>query len=106
MGAYRLSRKAAADVEGIYTYTIEQHGLALARQYLDGLHACFQHLAEHPMLGRRADRIALGVRRHECQSHVVFYVLDESGVNIARVLHARMDAPRQYVEESAGDWQK
>lgn len=27
MGAYRLSRKAAADVEGIYTYTIEQHGL-------------------------------------------------------------------------------
>ena len=24
MGAYRLSRKAAADVEGIYTYTIEQ----------------------------------------------------------------------------------
>lgn len=71
MGAYRLSRKAAADVEG-----------------------------------RRTDRIALGVRRHECQSHVVFYVLDESGVNIARVLHARMDAPRQYVEESAGDWQK
>ena len=58
------------------------------------------------MLGRRADRIALGVRRHECQSHVVFYVLDESGVNIARVLHARMDAPRQHVEENAGDWQK
>lgn len=27
MGAYRLSRKAAADVEGIYTYTIEQHDL-------------------------------------------------------------------------------
>ena len=49
------------------------------------------------MLGRRADRIALGVRRHECRSHVVFYVPDESGVNIARVLHARMDAPRQYV---------
>ena len=106
MGAYRLSRKAAADVEGIYTYTIEQHGLALARQYLDGLHACFQHLAEHPMLGRGADRIAPGVRRHECQSHVVFYVLDKSGVNIARVLHVRMDAPRQYVEETTGDWQK
>ena len=55
MGAYRLSRKAAADVEDIYTYTIEQHGLTLARKYLDGLHACFEHLAEHPMLGRRAE---------------------------------------------------
>ena len=42
----------------------------------------------------------------ECQSHVVFYVPDESGVNIARVLHARMDALGQYVKESAGDWQK
>ena len=39
MDAYRLSLKAAADVEGIYAYTIEQHGLTLARKYLDGL-AC------------------------------------------------------------------
>lgn len=104
MGAYRLSRKAAADVEGIYAYTIEQHGLTLARKYLDGLRACFEHLAEHPLLGRRADRIASGVRRHECQSHVVFYVPNETGVNVARVLHARMDAPLRYLKDSAGDW--
>ena len=93
-------------LKDVYTYTIEQHGLARARKYLDGLHACFEHLAEHPMLGRPADRIAHGVRRHECQSHVVFYVADGSGVNIARVLHARMDAPRRYVRESAADWQR
>ena len=55
------------------------------------------------MLGCGADRIAPGVRRHECQSHVVFYVPDGSGVNIARVLRAKMDAPSQYVKESAGD---
>ena len=58
MGAYRLSRKAASDIEDIYTYTIEQHGLASARKYLNGLHACFELLAEYPMLGRRADQIA------------------------------------------------
>ena len=79
MGAYRLSRKAAADVEGIYTYTLEQHGITQARKYLDVLHACFEHLAEHPLLGRRAERIAAGIRRHECQSHVVFYASDGSG---------------------------
>lgn len=94
MGDYRLSRKAAADIEGIYTYTIEQHGLALARKYLHGLHACFEPLAEHPLLGRRAGQVAPGVRRHECQSHVVFYVPRDAGISIARVLHARMDAPR------------
>ena len=43
MGAYKLSQKAAADVEDIYTYTIEQHGVVLARKYVNGLHACFEH---------------------------------------------------------------
>ena len=106
MGVYRLSRKAAADLDSIYAYTIERHGLALAKKYLNGLQTCFEHLAEHPMLGRRTDRIASGVRRHECQSHVVFYVPDDAGtgVNIARVLHARMDASRRLLTEGGGDW--
>ena len=94
MGAYSLSQKAAADIEGIYACTIEQHGVVLARKYLNSLHACFEHLAEHPMLGRRADQVASGVRRHECQSHVVFYVPGDAGISIARVLHARMDVSR------------
>ena len=65
---------------------------------MNRLHACFEHLQEHPMLGRRADHVAQGVRRYECQSHVVFYVLGDTGVNVARVLHARMDATRRYFE--------
>ena len=96
MGVYSVSRKAASDIEDIYTCTIEQHGLAAARKYLNGLHACFELLAEYPMLGRRADRIAAGVRRHEFQAHVVFYLQREASVRIARVLHARMDVPRRY----------
>lgn len=96
MGVYKLSRKAASDIEDIYTYTIEQHGIASARKYVDGLHSCLELLAEYPMLGRRADRIAPGVRRHEYQAHVVFYERREASVRIARVLHARMDAPRRY----------
>ena len=99
MGGYRLSRKAAADLDDIYTYTIGEHGLTRARQYLNGLHACFEHLAEHPLLGRRVDHIALGARRHECQSHVVFYVRDDAGVSIVRVLHGRMDAARRFARE-------
>ncbi|MCY4658475.1 MAG: type II toxin-antitoxin system RelE/ParE family toxin [Acidobacteria bacterium] len=94
MGAYSLTRKAAADIDGIYTYTIEQHGLAMARKYVNGLRACFEHLAEYPMLGRQAEQIAPDVRRHECQSHVVFYVPGDIGVTIVRVLHARMDVSR------------
>lgn len=102
MGVYRLSRKAAADLDEIYTYTIEEHGLASARKYLDDLHTCFERLAEHPMIGRRADQIALGVRRHECRSHVVFYIPDDAGVSVARVLHARMEVLPRFVVAGNG----
>ena len=98
MGVYRLSRKAAADLDSIYSHTIQQHGLARAREYLNGLHACFEQLAKHPELGRRADRIAALVRRHECQSHVVFYLPSQSGAYVVRVLHGRMDLPQRFSE--------
>ena len=36
MAAYRLSRKAATDLDGIHEYTIANFGLAQARDYLNG----------------------------------------------------------------------
>lgn len=98
MASYRLSRKAADDLDTIYSYTIEQHGLAQAKEYLNLLQRCFEQLADHPGLGRRADRIAPRVRRHECQAHVVFYLPEKAGAYIVRVLHGRMDLPRRYAE--------
>lgn len=74
MASCRLSRKAADDLDTIYTYTIEQHGLAQAKEYLNLLQGCFEKLADLSGLGRRADRIAPSVRRHECQAQVVFYL--------------------------------
>ena len=74
MTAYRLSRKAAADLDGIHEYTIVSFGLARARSYLIGLHEQFGSLAEQPMLGRSVMRLSPKLRRHEYRSHVVFYV--------------------------------
>lgn len=102
MAGYRLSRQAAADLDDIYDYTIEEHGLVSARKHLEALHACFESLAEHPMLGRRAGRVAPGMRRHECRFHVVFYVSDAPGVTIARVLHARMDVLLRFADTGDG----
>ena len=48
MVAYSLSPKAATDLDGIYEYTIVTFGLTQARNYLAGLHECFQVLADNP----------------------------------------------------------
>ena len=92
MAAYSLSSKATIDLAGIYEYSIITFGLAQARKYLSGLHDCFQMLAENPLYGREATELATNLRRLEYQSHVVFYIPEEQGILIVRVLHQSMDA--------------
>ena len=96
MAAYRLTPKAADDLDGIYEYTIVNFGLERARGYLNDLHRRFNNLAGHPALGRGAGQFAPGLRRYTYRSHVVYYMPEDRGVLIVRVLHERMDAPRHF----------
>ena len=93
MVAYRLSSKAAADIEDIYEFTVVRFGLTQARDYIHALEARFENLAQNPRFGRSAEELAPGLRRSEIKAHVIFYVTDQRGVRIVRVLHAQMDAP-------------
>jgi len=94
MAVYSLTTQADADLEGIYEYTIFNFGLAQARNYLDGLRARFDMLAEHPLHGRSDEALAPGLRRSEYESHIVFYMPQDDGILIVRVLHQRMDVGR------------
>lgn len=63
------------------------------------MHERFEDLAHQPMLGRSAGRVAPNLRRYEYRSHVVFYVAENDGVRIVRVLHQSMDVRRQVMDE-------
>lgn len=52
-------------------------------------------LADDPYLGRTCDRVRSGLRRFEVQKHVIFYVVEEGGIFVIRVLHAAM-LPQRY----------
>lgn len=93
MAAYKLSRRASLDLDGIYEYSIAQFGLLQAQFYLHGLEDQFEKLARSPRLGRRANRLRAGLRRFEHESHVVFYHPEADGILILRVLHQSMDHP-------------
>ena len=96
MAAYRLTPRAADDLDGIYEYTIVNFGLERARGYLNDLHRRINDPAENPALGRGAGQLAPGLRRNPYRSHVVFYLPENRGGLIVRVLHERMDAPRHF----------
>ena len=48
MAVYRLTPRAADDLDGIYEYTIVNFGLERARDHLNGLHRRLDDLAERP----------------------------------------------------------
>lgn len=96
MADYRLSGRAATDLEAIAEFTINRFGLKQARQYRDQLKACFENLAENPVMGRRAEQFARGLRRFEHGSHIIFYLPVDDGVLVVRILHARMDASGRF----------
>ena len=91
---YVLSRKADGDVQAIAEFSLQTWGMEQAEEYILGLHATFQMLAEFPDLGRDAGDLRRGYRKIETASHVVFYRKTHSGVLIVRVLHQSMDFSR------------
>lgn len=94
MDKFHLTNRAVTDLSEIADFTIQSFGIEQARFYRDGLNNCFEILAENPQLGRSADELAPDLRRHEHQSHVVFYVPGDTGILIVRILHQRMDFKR------------
>ena len=92
MTAYRLSRKADDDLQGIFRYTRQQHGIARAAAYLTQLEECFLQLADNPGLAQSVEFIRSGYFRYLHQKHAIYFVRRADHIFIARVLHQRMKA--------------
>jgi len=51
-------------------------------------------IAEDHRLGRACDHVRTGYWKYAVGSHMLFYKVDQSGVDIVRILHAHMDFER------------
>ena len=73
MAEYRLTRAAEEDLLEAFVYGFEAFGPAQAEDYRQSMTQCFELLAGNPRLGRQADDLVPGARRHEHGRHVIFY---------------------------------
>ena len=89
MPTVELSPRASADLLAIYLQGIRLFGPRQADRYLADLESCFAVLAQNPRMGRSAERVGAGLRRHEHGGHVVFYEVADGGVFIVAILHER-----------------
>lgn len=92
MAKYALSRRAASDLVAIYAYTARQFGRAQAVLYKSSMAAALTLLAENPVMGRVVEHLRqTGIRRHEHESHIIFYKSGVGSIDVLRVLPARSD---------------
>jgi toxin ParE1/3/4 len=91
---YLLSPAAQVDLEQIWDFTHDRWGVDQAEEYLRELQRAIERAAANPLIGRACDEIRPGYRKLAAGSHVLFYRLTAEGIDVARVVHQRMDVDR------------
>ena len=93
MAKIRLSKKAIADLDGIWDYTVETWSVEQAVIYYRQIHTTIQGLNSLPVfLERTYDVIKPGLLGFKVGHHIVFYKKHPDGsIWVDRILHERMD---------------
>lgn len=90
--SYRLSRLADRDLTDIYIYSYRHFGEARADAYLISLSECLDLLATHPGMGADVGHLRAGYRRHTHSRHDIYYLIEEHGIFVVRVLGPGMSS--------------
>ena len=91
---YRLTRSARRDLEEISSYSTERWGAERAKVYLSALIARFAWLPRNRSLWRAREDIREGLFSYRESQHIIYFRSHREGIEIVRVLHARMDPDR------------
>lgn len=89
MKRLRLSQQADDDILRLYVEGAYRFWHEAAENYYSGLQRTLAFLSEYPFAARERFEIRPPVRIHPFWTHVIVYAVDDRGVLILRVRHAR-----------------
>ena len=90
---YKLSRKAAEDLENLYVAGAVAFGVDQAERYFSGLIEALEFLADYPLAARARPELGPATRGHPYKSHMIFYRPDGPDVLVQRIRHGSEDWP-------------
>lgn len=92
LNKYKRSKRTKRDIVSITERSVEDFGEKQTREYMQGLKAAMQVLADNPDKGREFTHRKTGVEylRYNYVSHVIYYRKRKDDIFITRILHARM----------------
>ncbi len=90
MNAFRLARRADADLDEIADY-IAEHSPRSALSVVEMLYEKFALLAGQPLLGQSRGDLGTDLRVFSAGSYAIFYVPIGNGIEVQRVVHGSRD---------------
>ena len=92
MGRFILRPDAAADLDGIWDYSVERWGVMRSIRYVSEIRSAIEAATANPGRGRPCD--IAGLFKMRAGSHLIIYSIQNDGIDVLRVLHQRMDLAR------------
>lgn len=90
----RIDRRPRArrDLVDIWRYIADDSGEPRADRYLRRLDDVISYLAQQPLMGGKRPEIREeGIRGFHAESHVLFYIALDDGIELVRVIHKSQD---------------
>jgi toxin ParE1/3/4 len=88
-----IREEAYKDLEAIWMYTFETWSLRQADKYYNEIIEAIEQLCSDPKLGKSAEHLRKGYKVLRVNSHLVFYIVNDTELDIIRILHSQMDIP-------------
>lgn len=96
MTRFRITPRAARDLDEIALWTLRTWGVSRMESCLRGLNDRFLWLAENPKSGRELGDIGSGYRSFPEGRHLIFYIIVSDGIAIIGVPHQSMDVAAHF----------
>ena len=96
---YKLTPAAISNLKEIADHTEIKWGIEQRNKYMQDLYDYFQLLAQNPYIGKDRSEIKSRYRSITQGSHVIFYIITDSYVEVIGVPHAREDMDRVFGEK-------
>src|SRR4249919_1162461 len=88
---YVISKKAVADLEEIWLYTVHKLSVAQANRYYNLIFDEINYICSNINAGKSMEHVCKGYRASKVKSHLIFYRIINDTVEIIRILHEQMD---------------
>ena len=83
----KVLEPAQQDLEDIWRY-VAQYDAGAATKLFGEINKKFVTLSTHPHMGRRRDRLLLGLRSFPVKNYIIFYQPLVDGIEVLRILHS------------------